>query len=111
MGKQTSIRRMRRSRSQLSVAPSEVLDGKPPAAFGYSHKGALVSLGRYNAYGSLGKRGLLGGGLFVQGRFAQLSYASLYRQHQLGLFGPWRAALYWLADLLRSASRPGVKLE
>jgi NADH dehydrogenase len=88
------------------------LAGAPLKPFEYSHKGALVALGRYNAFGSLGKRGLLGhGGLFVQGRFAQISYASLYRRHQLGLFGFWRALLYWATDLLRHASRPGVKLE
>jgi len=88
-----------------------LLDGQQLKPFKYSHKGALVTLGRYNAFGSLGKRGLLGGGLFVQGRFAQISYASLYRRHQLGLFGFWRALLYWVTDLLRHASRPGVKLE
>jgi NADH dehydrogenase len=95
----------------LARSLGSVVAGRPPAEFGYRHNGALVSLGRYNAFGSLGKRGLLRGGLFVQGRFAQLSYASLYRQHQLELFGPWRAALYWAADLLRHASRPSVKLE
>jgi NADH dehydrogenase len=88
-----------------------LLDGQPLKPFEYSHKGALVALGRYNAFGSLGKRGLLGGGLFVQGKFAQISYASLYRRHQLGLFGFWRSLLYWAADLLRHASRPKVKLE
>lgn len=88
-----------------------LLDGQTLKPFEYSHKGALVTLGRYNAFGSLGKRGLLGGGLFVQGRFAQISYASLYRRHQLGLFGFWRALLYWATDLLRHASRPGVKLD
>ena len=88
------------------------LAGQELKPFEYNHKGALVALGRYNAFGSLGKRGLLGhSGLFVQGRFAQLSYASLYRRHQLGLFGFWRALLYWMTDLLRHASRPGVKLE
>jgi NADH:ubiquinone reductase (H+-translocating) len=88
-----------------------VLEGQAPTPFRYSHKGALVALGRYNAFGSLGKRGLLGSGFFVQGRFAQLSYASLYRRHQLGLLGLGRALLSWAADLLRHASRPKVKLE
>jgi NADH dehydrogenase len=88
-----------------------VLAGREPTAFAYDHQGALVRLGRYNAFGSLGKRGLLGNGWFVQGRFAQLSYASLYRRHQLGLFGLGRALLYWFTDLLRHLGRPRVKLE
>lgn len=95
----------------LARSLAGVLAGQAPTPFGYSHQGALVSLGRYNAFGSLGKRGLLGGGLFIQGRFAQISYASLYRKHQLGLFGLGRSLLYWAADVLRHASRPGVKLE
>lgn len=95
----------------LARSLAGVVAGQPPTPFNYSHKGALVALGRYNAFGSLGKRGLLGGGLFVQGKFAQLSYASLYRRHQLGLFGFWRSMLYWAADLLRHASRPKVKLD
>ncbi|MDB5371105.1 MAG: pyridine nucleotide-disulfide oxidoreductase [Roseomonas sp.] len=95
----------------LARALPGVLEGGVAAPFAYRHLGALVSLGQYNAYGSLGKRGLLGDGWFVQGRFAQISYASLYRRHQLGLHGLWRSLLYWCADLLRRASRPPVRLE
>ncbi|WP_457486730.1 NAD(P)/FAD-dependent oxidoreductase [Teichococcus aerofrigidensis] len=95
----------------LARALPDHLAGRPLTPFAYQHKGALVALGRYNAFGSLGRRGLLGGGLFIEGRFAQFSYASLYRRHQLGLHGFWRSLLYWAADLLRKASAPGVRME
>lgn len=88
------------------------LAGKAPVPpFRYKHGGALVALGHYNAFGSLGRRGLLGGGAFIQGRFAQWSYASLYRRHQLALHGLSRALLFWLADALRRASSPRVKMD
>ncbi|MCQ4162661.1 FAD-dependent oxidoreductase [Roseomonas sp. GC11] len=83
----------------------------PVPPFRYRHGGALVALGHYNAFGSLGRLGLLGDGTFIEGRFAQWSYASLYRRHQLALHGPVRAALFWLADALRKASAPRVKMD
>jgi NADH dehydrogenase len=97
----------------LAKSLAGVLEGRAPTPFTYHDQGALVALGRYDAFGSLGRRGLLGGkgGLFIQGWFAHLSYNSLYRRHQLRLFGFWRSLLYWMADLLRRASRPGVRLE
>ncbi|MFD1112569.1 NAD(P)/FAD-dependent oxidoreductase [Pseudoroseomonas ludipueritiae] len=97
----------------LAKSLAGLLEGREPLPFTYRDQGALVALGRYDAFGSLGRRGLLGkpGGLFIEGWFAHLSYASLYRRHQLRLFGFWRALLYWMADALRRASRPGVRLE
>ncbi|MCI0752924.1 NAD(P)/FAD-dependent oxidoreductase [Teichococcus vastitatis] len=95
----------------LARALSGFLDGQPVPGFRYQHRGALVAIGHYNAFGSLGRRGLLGGGTFIQGRLAQLSYASLYRRHQLGLHGFWRSLLIWAADALHRASAPRVRLE
>lgn len=91
--------------------PVQLSGGAPVPPFTYRHGGALVALGHYNAFGSLGRRGLLGGGTFIQGRFAQWSYASLYRRHQLALHGLMRSLLFWLADALRKASSPRVKME
>lgn len=88
-----------------------LLEGRPLKEFTYRHRGALVAVGHYNAFGSLGRRGLLGGGTFIQGRLAQISYASLYRRHQLELHGLWRSLLFWASDLLRRASAPSVRLE
>jgi NADH dehydrogenase len=87
------------------------LAGRSLTDFHYRHGGALVAIGHYNAFGSLGRHGLLGDSTFIQGRFAQFSYASLYRRHQLALHGFWRSLLFWLADLLRKASAPRVKVD
>lgn len=95
----------------LARAIPALLEGRPLPDFSYEHKGALVALGHYNAFGSLGRLGLLGGGTFIQGRIAQLSYDSLYRRHQLALHGFWRSLLFWASDLLRRASTPPVRLE
>jgi NADH dehydrogenase len=69
-----------------------------------------VSLSDYNAFGSLARLGVLPGG-FIGGRVAQLSYASLYRRHQVALHGTWRAALLWLADALTRLSRPPLRVD
>lgn len=91
--------------------PAHLAGQAPVPPFHYRHGGALVALGHYNAFGSLGRHGLLGGGTFIQGRFAQWSYASLYRRHQLALHGLLRSLLFWMADALRKASSPRVKME
>lgn len=95
----------------LSEGIPALLEGKPLPEFTYQHQGALVSLGHYNAFGSLGRRGLLGGGTFIKGWVAQISYNALYRRHQLALHGFWRSLLFWASDLLRRASTPPVRLE
>ncbi|MBO1073954.1 NAD(P)/FAD-dependent oxidoreductase [Roseomonas marmotae] len=98
--------------AHLADSLAGTLRGRAPTPFTYREQGALVALGRYNAFGSLGRTGLLRkGGLFIQGWFAHLSYSSLYRRHQLRLFGFWRVLLYWASDFLRHLSRPGVRLE
>ncbi len=63
-------------------------------AFTFKEYGALVSLGRYNSYGTLTKHGLFRGAVF-HGRVAQLSHAMLYRMHQVELYG----VLAQLSDL------------
>jgi NADH:ubiquinone reductase (H+-translocating) len=93
----------------LAEALPRRLSGEVPGAFRYRYLGSLVSLSDYNAFGSLAGRGLLPG-RFIGGRAAQLSYASLYRMHQLALHGGWRAALLWLADALNRLSRPSLRM-
>ncbi|EPD42496.1 NADH dehydrogenase [Delftia acidovorans CCUG 15835] len=72
--------------------------------------GALVSLGEYDAYGSLGKTGLFKGVTF-RGRLAQLSHALLYRSHQAQLHGFWRGSQMWLVDLMNARLRPTIRLD
>jgi NADH dehydrogenase len=94
----------------LARALARKLKGKTSTPFRYRYLGSIVSLSDYNAFGSLARLGVLPGG-FIGGRVAQLSYASLYRRHQVALHGTWRAALLWLADALTRLSRPPLRVD
>lgn len=75
----------------------------PPAT--YHDFGSLVSLGGYDAYGTLGRFGLLDG--FLRGRVAQLGHALLYADYEVRLHGFWKGSLLWLLDTIaRRARRP-----
>jgi NADH dehydrogenase len=88
--------------------PPHIATGAPLAPFQYRPRGALVSLGDYDAFGSLGRLGVLPGG-FIEGWMARLSYAMLYRQYQWVVHG-WRVPLVWMAGALRRLAKPGVRL-
>lgn len=79
-------------------------------AFKYHDFGALVSLGEYDAYASLGKFGLFNK-LTLRGRLALLSHNMLYRSHQARLFGFWRGSLMWLVDRLNARLRARIRLD
>lgn len=86
------------------------LHGKPIPPFQYRDFGSLVSLGGYDAFGSLGKFGFFYGG-FIRGRVAQFGHTMLYRSHQPRLHGFWRGALIWLVDLINARLRPSIRLD
>jgi NADH dehydrogenase len=85
------------------------LGGSPLPTFAFRDLGALVSLSDYNAFGTLGQFGFFRGG-FIKGRFAQLSHAMLYRQHQQALHGFRKASLLWSAERINGLVRPGIRL-
>ena len=85
------------------------LDGKPLPVFKFHDMGSLVSLGEMSAVGSLMGR-LIGGSLFVQGLIARWMYASLYKLHQVSIFGFWRVAIDTVSRLARHRLEPRVKL-
>jgi NADH dehydrogenase len=93
----------------LSRHFSDWLEGKPMPAFRYRDFGSLVSLGEYNAFGTLGRFGFFKGG-FIRGRFAQLSHAMLYRRHQLVLHGFFKSMMLWAAERLNALVRPKIRL-
>ncbi|TWI06737.1 NADH dehydrogenase [Lysobacter ruishenii] len=86
------------------------LRGEPIGDFAYRDLGALVSLGDYDAFGSLGQFGLFKGVTF-RGRLAQLSHVMLYRSHQARIHGFWRGGLLWLVDRINSRVRATVRLD
>ncbi len=88
----------------------DLLAGRPAPDFRYRDFGSLVSLGGYDAFGSLGKFGFLKG-WFIRGRVAQLGHALLYRSHQVRLHGFWRGSLLWLVDRINARVRPSIRLD
>lgn len=83
--------------------------GRPTdAPYVYRDYGSLVTLGRYSTVGSL--MGAIAGNVRVSGMVARLVYLSLYKTHQITLFGWWRTGMLTLANLLRRTVDPAIKL-
>ncbi|WP_175625283.1 MULTISPECIES: NAD(P)/FAD-dependent oxidoreductase [Oxalobacteraceae] len=89
---------------------SKILNEQKFPDFRYRNLGALVALGEYDAYASLGQFGLFKNG-FIRGKIAQLSHAMLYRSHQSNLHGFWRGSLLWMVDQLNKKVRPSIRLD
>jgi len=81
---------------------------KPLPEFKYKDYGSLVSLGKYSTVGNL--MGNLTGSVMVEGFFARMMYLSLYKMHQLALFGFYRTAMLSIAHALRATVDPKIKL-
>jgi len=78
--------------------------GKALRDYHYQDYGSLVSLGKYSTAGSL--MGNLMGSVMVEGLIARLVYLSLYKMHQLALFGGLRVSLLMLANFFRRPCDP-----
>lgn len=84
------------------------LKGKPIENFKYYDYGSLVSLGKYSTVGNL--MGNLTGSVMVEGFVARMVYLSLYKLHQLALFGFYRTMMLSIAHSLRATVHPEIKL-
>ncbi|CAN4278331.1 NAD(P)/FAD-dependent oxidoreductase [Pseudoxanthomonas sp. LjRoot125] len=87
----------------------DALHGGTVPPFRYRDQGALVSLGKYSAYGTLGAAGLYPG-YFIRGRLAQFGHAWLHRRHQVSILGWGRAPLAWLAEATNACAHPPIRL-
>mgnify|MGYP001317674332 CR=1 FL=1 len=85
------------------------LAGRPLKPWRYRDFGSLVSLGKYSTVGNL-MGSLVGGNLWLEGRFASLMYLSLYKLHELALHGIVKVTLDTLARLITRRTEPHVKL-
>lgn len=86
-----------------------LLNNKPLSAYKYTDHGSLVNLASYSTVGSL--MGNLGKGtLFIEGRLARLVYISLYRMHQVAIYGFIKTGLVMLAGRINRWLRPRLKL-
>jgi NADH dehydrogenase len=84
------------------------LNGTPLSNYRYKDYGSLVSLGKYSTVGNL--MGDLLGTVMIEGLMARLVYLSLYKMHQLALFGAFRVVILMIADFFRKRLRPKIKL-
>ncbi|MEN9432587.1 MAG: hypothetical protein RLZZ422_176 [Pseudomonadota bacterium] len=85
------------------------MNSQPLEPWQYKDFGSLVSLGEHWAVG-----GLMGNisrsTFFIDGYIARIMYNSLYKKHQLTLFGFWKVALDTLGNIIRRSARPSIKL-
>jgi NADH dehydrogenase len=84
------------------------LDGQPLLDYRYRDYGSLVALGKYSTVGNL--MGNLMGSVMIEGFIARLVYLSLYKMHQLALYGAPRVGLQMVANFFRSRLQPKIKL-
>ena len=84
------------------------IHGNPPLEFTYKDYGSLISLSRFSAVGNL--MGAITGDMMLEGVLAKWFYISLYRMHQLTLFGKLKTAALILKDLISKTTRPHLKL-
>jgi len=85
------------------------LAGQPPQPWRYRDFGSLVSLGDHSTVGNL-MGALVGGSMMIEGYFARMMYAWLYKMHELALHGYTKVALDTLARLITRRTEPHVKL-
>lgn len=85
------------------------LDDQALKNFSYCDHGALISLSRFQTFGSLLDQ-LFHKHWLIEGKLAHWAYASLYRQHQLALHGYWRTLWILLESLIEKRIKPKLKL-
>lgn len=94
--------------SLLAKALKRRLDGQALEAFTYRDYGSLISLSRFSAVGNL--MGNLMGSVKLEGWLARMFYISLYRMHQMALYGVLRTSLLMLGDRIGRSTEPRLKL-
>ena len=94
--------------SLLAKALRLRLDGQALPEFRYRDYGSLISLSRFSAVGNL--MGNLMGSVKLEGWLARMFYVSLYRMHQMALYGTLRTALLMLGDRIGRSTEPRLKL-
>ncbi|ROM82796.1 FAD-dependent oxidoreductase [Pseudomonas brassicacearum] len=94
--------------SMLVKSLKAKLEGEPMPTYVYKDYGSLVSLSRFSAVGNL--MGKLTGSVTLEGWLARVFYASLYRMHQVALYGLFPTALLMLGNRMGRGTEPRLKL-
>lgn len=84
------------------------LEGQPMLEYKYRDYGSLISLSSFTAVGNL--MGNLTGDVMIEGRMARWFYVSLYRMHQMALYGYFRTALLMISSRIGRSTEPRLKL-
>lgn len=92
----------------LAKALQKYLKNEPLPLFHYRDYGSLITLGHWDVIGNL--MGKIAKNVMVEGWLARLFYKSLYKQHLIVLYGPWRVTLLTLANILSRKVKPRLKL-
>lgn len=103
--------RAQAAHQQASLVSRSIIDrlqGKASGTFSYKDHGSLISLSSHTAVGNL--MGNLTGNIMLEGFLARMFYISLYRLHQVAIYGKWRTGLIIVKDLLERTTRPRLKL-
>lgn len=82
--------------------------GQTLPEYRYRDYGSLISLSTFSAIGNL--MGNLTGSVMLEGWLARVFYVSLYRMHQMALYGPLRTLLLMLSDRIGRSTEPRLKL-
>ncbi len=94
--------------SMLAKSLKLRIEGKPLPEYRYRDYGSLISLSTFSAVGNL--MGNLTGSVMLEGWLARMFYISLYRMHQIALYGVTRTLLMMLADRIGRSTEPRLKL-
>ncbi|MCQ4311006.1 NAD(P)/FAD-dependent oxidoreductase [Pseudomonas stutzeri] len=94
--------------SLLAKSIARRLEGKNLLDYRYRDYGSLISLSSFSAVGNL--MGNLTGNVMLEGWLARMFYVSLYRMHQIALYGIARTTLMMIGDKLSTSTVPRLKL-
>ncbi|MFH6599000.1 NAD(P)/FAD-dependent oxidoreductase [Ectopseudomonas khazarica] len=84
------------------------ISGQVLPEYRYRDYGSLISLSSFSAVGNL--MGNLTGSVMLEGWLARVFYVSLYRMHQMALYGVPRTLLLMLSDRIGRSTEPRLKL-
>lgn len=94
--------------SMLARSLKLKISGQPLPEYRYRDYGSLISLSSFSAVGNL--MGNLTGSVMLEGWLARMFYVSLYRMHQMALYGLPRTLLLMLSDRIGRSTEPRLKL-
>ncbi|MGC1329052.1 NAD(P)/FAD-dependent oxidoreductase [Pseudomonas sp.] len=84
------------------------IEGKDLPEYTYKDYGSLISLSKFSAVGNL--MGNLTGSVMLEGWLARMFYVSLYRMHQMALYGTFKTMMLMLGSRIGRGTEPRLKL-